>query len=110
MVDFWVRLFYRLIENTCISIQYLNILDVESISLSLNHHKFRYLAEYISPKQIYLEYVGETFTSKAQLLKIDRDRLVFGLLQLIGCLPLTLAYNANCNRTGKGQKSSLNLD
>ena len=64
MVDFWVRLFYWLIELIYVSIQSLNILDVESIYLSLNPHKFRYLAEYISPKQIYLVYIGETSTSK----------------------------------------------
>ena len=69
MVDFRVRLFYRSIEFTCVSIEYLNILDVESTSLSLNPHKFRYLAEYISPKQIYLEYVDETSASKALSLR-----------------------------------------
>jgi hypothetical protein len=44
------------------------------------------------------------------MIEIDQDRLVLDCFNRLITNSVTSVYNANCNRIGKGQKSSLNLD
>jgi hypothetical protein len=101
--------FIHRLNSRMYSIEDLNIPDWESVGLRLSPNKFRYLAEYIWSKKIYFRCIERAFANcflQSLFTKIAR----FRLLQSINYQPLTLHHNANCDRIGKGHKSSFTLD